>query len=52
MARQEALRTTFAVVDGSPLQVISPTLDVPLPVEDLSEPAGSGAGGSGAAAGP
>src|SRR5919107_1011805 len=36
VARQEALRTTFAVVDGSPLQVISPALDVPLPVEDRS----------------
>ena len=36
VARQEALRTTFAVVDGSPLQVISPTLDCTLPVEDLS----------------
>src|SRR5215213_7151460 len=36
VARQEALRTTFAVVDGSPLQVISPALEVPLPVEDLS----------------
>src|ERR671921_2083295 len=36
VARQEALRTTFTVVDGSPLQVISPALDVPLPVEDLS----------------
>src|SRR5215211_2833432 len=36
VARQEALRTTFAVVDGTPLQVISPALEVPLPVEDLS----------------
>src|SRR5215212_5895560 len=36
VARHEALRTTFAVVDGSPLQVISPALDAPLPVEDLS----------------
>src|SRR5919107_75970 len=36
VARQEGLRTTFAVVDGSPLQVISPALEVPLPVEDLS----------------
>src|SRR5215210_6497354 len=36
VARQEALRTSFAVLDGSPLQVIAPTLDVPLPVEDLS----------------
>src|ERR671921_2483898 len=36
VARQEGLRTTFAVGDGSPLQVISPALEVPLPVEDLS----------------
>src|ERR687890_2633295 len=36
VARQEGLRTTFAVVDGSPLQVIAPAFDVPLPVEDLS----------------
>src|ERR687893_834261 len=36
VARQEALRTTFAVVDGSPLQVIAPALGVPLPVEDPS----------------
>src|SRR5215210_2339649 len=36
VARQEALRTTFAEVDGSPLQVIAPALGVPLPVEDLS----------------
>ena len=36
VARQEALRTTFAVADGSPLQVIAPALDMPLPVEDLS----------------
>src|SRR5215212_3307515 len=42
VARQEALRTTFAVVDGSPLQVIAPALDVPLPVEDLSSLPGAG----------
>src|SRR5919107_315171 len=36
VARQEALRTTFAVMDGNPLQVIAPSLDVPLPVESLS----------------
>ncbi len=35
--RHEALRTRFAVVDGSPVQVIAPTLNVPLPVIDLSE---------------
>jgi Condensation domain/TubC N-terminal docking domain len=41
VARQEALRTTFAVLDGSPVQVIAPALDVPLPVEDLGGPPGA-----------
>ena len=36
VSRHEALRTTFADVDGEPVQVISPTLDAKLPVEDLS----------------
>jgi len=36
-ARHEILRTTFAMVDGSPVQVIAPTISVPLPVIDLSE---------------
>jgi Condensation domain/TubC N-terminal docking domain len=36
VSRHEALRTTFAVVDGEPVQVISPTMDTKLPVEDLS----------------
>ena len=40
-ARQEALRTTFAVFDGSPVQVIAPVFDVPLPVEDLSSLTGA-----------
>jgi hypothetical protein len=33
--RHEALRTTFAVVDGRLAQVIAPTLNVPLRIEDL-----------------
>ena len=33
--RHEALRTTFAAVDGRPVQVIAPALRVPLPVTDL-----------------
>ncbi|HEU4561131.1 MAG TPA: amino acid adenylation domain-containing protein, partial [Longimicrobium sp.] len=35
--RHEALRTTFAEVDGSPVQVIAPFDGFTLPVEDLSE---------------
>src|SRR6185436_5939268 len=35
--RHEALRTTFAEVDGSPVQVIAPFAGFALPVEDLSE---------------
>src|SRR5215217_4241735 len=34
--RHEALRTTFAEVDGAPVQVISPFAGFALPVEDLS----------------
>ncbi|MBA2681036.1 MAG: amino acid adenylation domain-containing protein, partial [Ktedonobacteraceae bacterium] len=34
--RHESLRTTFAVVQGSPVQVIAPTAHVSLPVVDLS----------------
>ncbi len=37
VARHEALRTTFAVVDGDLVQVIVPTLSVELPTEDLSD---------------
>ncbi len=33
--RHEALRTTFHVVAGQPVQVIAPTLHLPLPVVDL-----------------
>jgi amino acid adenylation domain-containing protein len=34
--RHEALRTRFAIVDRTPVQIISPTLEVPLPLIDLS----------------
>ncbi|RMF31802.1 MAG: amino acid adenylation domain-containing protein, partial [Chloroflexi bacterium] len=33
--RHEVLRTTFAAVDGRPIQVIAPELHLPLPVVDL-----------------
>jgi amino acid adenylation domain-containing protein len=33
--RHEALRTTFAVADGQPVQVINPARSVPLPVTEL-----------------
>ncbi|QSQ19871.1 amino acid adenylation domain-containing protein [Pyxidicoccus parkwayensis] len=33
--RHEALRTTFAEVEGQPVQVISPEVAVPLPVDSL-----------------
>lgn len=33
--RHEALRTTFALLEGQPVQVIGPALTVPLPVIDL-----------------
>src|SRR5208283_1645485 len=35
--RHEALRTTFAIVDGRPVQVIAPVLTLTLPVVDLRE---------------
>jgi amino acid adenylation domain-containing protein len=35
--RHEALRTTFAEVDGAPVQVIAPFAGFTLPVEDLSD---------------
>ncbi len=39
--RHEALRTTFVVVDEAPSQIISPSLEVELPVLDLSGLAGA-----------
>jgi amino acid adenylation domain-containing protein len=36
VARHEALRTTFGMVDGRPSQIIAPHLQVPLPLLDLS----------------
>src|SRR6266446_4518142 len=36
VARHESLRTTFASEAGVPVQVVTPALAVPLPVEDLS----------------
>ncbi|MET0622001.1 MAG: condensation domain-containing protein, partial [Pyrinomonadaceae bacterium] len=33
--RHDALRTTFALADGSPVQVVSPTLELPVPLTDL-----------------
>jgi len=34
--RHETLRTTFAEVDGSPLQVVAPSLALEIPLEDVS----------------
>jgi amino acid adenylation domain-containing protein len=36
IARHEALRTTFISFDGEPVQVISPSIDLPLSVVDIS----------------
>ncbi|MCA1568066.1 MAG: amino acid adenylation domain-containing protein [Acidobacteria bacterium] len=35
--RHEALRTTFTILDGEPVQVITPTLTLGLPVVDLTD---------------
>ncbi|MDZ8108273.1 MAG: amino acid adenylation domain-containing protein [Nostoc sp. DedQUE12a] len=35
--RHEALRTTFVIQSGQPVQVINPTLKIPLPVIDLRQ---------------
>jgi amino acid adenylation domain-containing protein len=36
IARHESLRTTFGSEAGVPVQVVTPALSIPLPVEDLS----------------
>ena len=45
--RHEILRTTFDVIDGQPVQIVSPSLHVPLILEDLSAMAGPRAAGPG-----
>ncbi|HEY2113545.1 MAG TPA: amino acid adenylation domain-containing protein [Candidatus Angelobacter sp.] len=35
--RHESLRTRFAEFEGEPVQIINPAMDLPLPVEDLSQ---------------
>ncbi|MCP2012453.1 condensation domain-containing protein, partial [Duganella violaceipulchra] len=35
--RHEVLRTTFALIDSTPVQIITPTLELILPVSDLSD---------------
>src|SRR6185295_10139893 len=36
LRRHEALRTTFALLDGTPVQVISPAAEIEIPLEDLT----------------
>src|SRR5262249_58787381 len=35
--RHQALRTTFSIVEGQPVQVVSPSLRISLPVVDLTD---------------
>lgn len=35
--RHEALRTTFSMIDGQPIQIIAPALTIALPIVDLRE---------------
>ncbi|HEY9811289.1 MAG TPA: amino acid adenylation domain-containing protein [Halomicronema sp.] len=37
ISRHEALRTTFAAVEGEPMQIISPRLNIPLKILNLQE---------------
>jgi amino acid adenylation domain-containing protein len=44
VARHEALRTRFTTVDGQPVQVVEPSVDVPLRVRDVEVPPGGDVG--------
>ncbi len=37
ISRHEVLRTTFAEIDGRPVQIVAPRLTLSIPVEDLSQ---------------